>query len=137
VTRPLLASLALLLGSGGALAASDPFIGVYHGQGRACFGGLFLRERTLEWNASFFRCAPTRYRRIAQQDGARPRVALELSGKAKACRFKVVEIAYYSEWSWTVNGYPSLEAYARRDQPGWKDSDAPERQIASCGMRKD
>ena len=129
--------LALAMTAGTALASTDPFLGVYHGQGRACSGGLFLRERTMEWNASFFRCTPTHYRRIAQQDGARPRVVLALSGNDKGCPFKVVEIAYFSEWSWTINGYPSMEAYERRDEPGWKDAQAPERQVASCGMRKD
>lgn len=118
-------------------AAQNPFIGVYKGEGRACFGGLYVRERTLEWHASFFRCGPVRYRRIAQEEGTRPRLAVELEGDGKACGLKVVELKYYSEWSWTVNGYPSREAYERREEPGWKDAVEPGRQIASCGMRKD
>lgn len=129
--------LALALSSTSALAAPNPFVGVYKGEGRACFGGLYLRERTLEWHASFFRCGPVRYRRIAQEDGAKPRLAVALEGGDKACGLEVVELKYYSEWSWTVNGYPSREAYDRREEPGWKDAVTPGRQIASCGMRKD
>lgn len=128
----------VLLGIGApALAAQDPFLGAYHGQGRACTGGLFLRQRTLEWNASFFRCGPASYRRLEQEDGARPRLAVRITHGGKACRFAVVEIHYYSEWSWTINGYPSMEAYERRSEPGWKDAVDPQREVASCGMRKD
>lgn len=137
VARMRTALLVLLAVGTPALAAQDPFLGVYRGQGRACTGGLFLRQRTLEWNASFFRCGPVPYRRLEQEDGARPRLALRITHAGKACRFEVVEIHYYSEWSWTINGYPSLEAYERRDEPGWKDATDPAREIASCGMRKD
>ena len=132
-----LGCLVFVLLAGPVAAAADPFLGVYRGQGRACTGGLFLRQRTLEWNASFFRCGPVSYRRIEQDGGARPRVALRISHPGKACRFEVVEIHYFSEWSWTINGYPSMEAYEHRREPDWKDSVDPAREVASCGMRKD
>ena len=129
--------LAFALSSTSALAAQNPFDGVYKGEGRACFGGLYLRERSLDRHASFFRCGPVRYRRIAQEEGSKPRLAVQLEGGGKTCGLKVVELKYYSEWSWTVNGYPSRDAYDRREEPGWKDAVTPGRQIASCGMRKD
>ena len=34
-------------------------------------------------------------------------------------------------------GYPSVEAYQKRELPDWKDSVLPERGVTACGMRKD
>jgi len=126
-----------LLATQSAMAA-DTLTGTYRGDGRACFGALFVRPKTIEWNASFFKCAPTRYK-VLDQDltGDKPRAAYKIEDRHKRCGLAVIEVSRYNDTFWNVNGYPSLEAYQKRDEPGWKDSVEPGRQVANCGMRKE
>lgn len=118
--------------------ATSPLAGTYRGDGRACFGALFVRPKTIEWNASFFKCGPARYK-VLDQDlaGDKPRAAYKIADHRKRCGLAVIEVERYNDTFWNVNGYPSLEAYEKRNEPGWKDATEPGRQVANCGMRKD
>jgi hypothetical protein len=129
--------LAALVMSHMVIAANKPFTGVFHGEGRACFGGLFVRTKTIEWNSSFIKCGPTKYELLDQNlAGEHPRVVYRIKDRRKRCGLEVVELKHDNEYFWTVNGYPSVEAYQKRDLPDWKDSALPERAVASCDMRK-
>lgn len=126
-----------LLAAQSAMAA-DALTGTFRGDGRACYGALFLRSNTIEWNASFFKCGPTRYKVIEQDlSGDHPHAALKIEDRRKRCGLAVIEVSRYSEFSWSVKGYPTMEAYQKREEPGWKDSADPARQVALCGMRKE
>lgn len=118
--------------------AADALTGTFRGDGRACYGALFLRSNTIEWNASFFKCGPTGYKVIEQDlSGDHPHAAFKIEDRHKRCGLAVIEVSRYSEFSWSVKGYPTMEAYQKREEPGWKDSADPARQIALCGMRKE
>ncbi|CAJ0731116.1 MAG: hypothetical protein QM625_02835 [Ralstonia sp.] len=126
-----------LLAAQSAMAA-DALTGTFRGDGRACYGALFLRSNTIEWNASFFKCGPTRYKVIEQDlSGDHPHAAFKIEDRRKRCGLAVIEVSRYSEFSWSVKGYPTMEAYQKREEPGWKDSADPARQVALCGMRKE
>ncbi|WP_426395609.1 hypothetical protein ACN9M1_15200 [Ralstonia sp. R-29] len=126
-----------LLGAHSAMAA-DTLIGTYHGDGRACFGALFVRPETIEWNASFFKCGPARYKVVEQNlAGDKPRAAFKIDDRRKRCGLAVIEVYRYNDTFWNVKGYPTLEAYEKREEPGWKDAADPARQVALCGMRKE
>jgi hypothetical protein len=133
--------LALLLAASAAPvfsnAAGAPFTGVFHGEGRACFGALFVRSKTIEWTSSFSQCGPARYE-ILDQDLAdkHPRIAYRLMGRSKQCRNAVISLAHYEGEVWDVKGYPSVEAYQKRDRPDGKNSGQPQRAVTSCGMLK-
>ena len=118
-------------------AAGAPFTGVFQGEGRACFGGLFVRSKTIEWTSSFSKCGPVRYE-ILDQDmtGEHPRIAYRLAARSKQCRNAVIALTRYDGEVWDVKGYPSVEAYQKRDQPDWKNSVQPDRAVTSCGMLK-
>ena len=66
--------IALSLLAAQSAMAADTLTGTYRGDGRACFGALFVRPKTIEWNASFFKCGPARYK-VLDQDlaGDKPR----------------------------------------------------------------
>jgi len=126
-----------LLAAQSAMAA-DALTGTFRGDGRACYGALFLRSNTIEWNASFFKCGPTRYKVIEQDlSGDHPHAAFKIEDHRKRCGLAVIEVSRYSEFSWSVKGYQTMEAYQKREEPDWKDSADPARQVAVCGMRKE
>ncbi|MET3446271.1 hypothetical protein [Ralstonia sp. 1138] len=126
-----------LLAAQSAMAA-DALTGTFRGDGRACYGALFVRPKTIEWNASFFKCGPARYKVIEQDlSGEHPHAAFKIEDRHKRCGLAVIEVSRYSEFSWSVKGYPTMEAYQKREDPGWKDSADPARQVALCGMRKE
>ncbi|WP_439892450.1 hypothetical protein ACS7SF_08110 [Ralstonia sp. 25C] len=135
VSRSLVA--AALLAAQPAMAA-EPLTGTFRGDGRACFGALFVRPKTIEWNASFFTCGPTRYKVIEQDlSGDHSRAAFKIEDPRKRCGLVVIEVYRYNDTFWNVKGYPTLEAYKKREEPGWKDAANPARQVALCGMRKE
>ncbi|WP_024974036.1 hypothetical protein [Ralstonia pickettii] len=118
--------------------AADALTGTFRGDGRAGYGALFLRSNTIEWNASFFKCGPTRYKVIEQDlSGDHPHAAFKIEDHRKRCGLAVIEVSRYSEFSWSVKGYQTMEAYQKREEPDWKDSADPARQVALCGMRKE
>jgi hypothetical protein len=56
--------LGLMLGAAQTAQAAPyhgPFTGLFLGQGRSCWGGLFIGTRTLTWNKQFTPCARTSY----------------------------------------------------------------------------
>jgi hypothetical protein len=133
-----MAALALLVlaGSGGALAG-EPFTAVFSGTGRACSGGLFVRLKTIEWNSSFSICKPVRYSVLEKDLAAdRGRVAFRLAARSRQCRYEVIEAQQVSTYGWSVQGYQSLEAYQKRDLPGWRNSPLDERLVLSCPMTR-
>ncbi|CAN7425196.1 hypothetical protein LJR069_003846 [Variovorax paradoxus] len=129
-----MAALALLALAGTAIAAA-PFTAVFSGTGRACSGGLYVRTQTIEWNSSFSICKPGRYsvleKDLAAEHG---RIVFRLMARSRQCRYEVVEAEQISTYGWSVQGYPSLEAYQKRALPGWHHSPRDERMVLSCPM---
>ncbi|WPH19414.1 hypothetical protein [Variovorax paradoxus] len=123
-----------LAGTGTAIAAA-PFTAVFSGTGRACSGGLYVRTQTIEWNSSFSICKPSRYS-VLEKDLAvdHGRIAFRLAARSRQCRYEVIEAKQVSTYGWSVQGYPSLEAYRKRALPGWRHSPRDERMVLSCPM---
>ena len=118
-----------------AIAADAPFTLALTGGGRACSGGLFVRTKTIEWNASFSRCKPSPYEILGRETaGDHERLAFRLLNRNRSCRYAVIEAEQVRPGSWNVNGYPSLEAYQKRDIPDWREAPLPARQVLSCPM---
>jgi hypothetical protein len=123
----------LLLGLALTAAAQATLTGRFQGDGRACYGRLTVTPKSLHWTSSFARCGPAPYTLIEQRlQGEHPRAVFKMGAAGRHCDFAIVELARYNEWFWSVKGYPSTEAYEKREQPGWKDMT-----VLLCGMRKD
>lgn len=118
-----------------AAAADDTFTGVFQGTGRACFGALYVRAKTIEWNSTYSICKPSQYEILENSvsDGNR-RVVFHLKHRSRQCRYPVVEVEHASGYSWNVSGYQSLDHYRNKDLPGWNQSPLPERWVQSCLM---
>lgn len=116
-------------------AGDAAFTGSFRGEGRACFGGLFVRTKTIEWNSSFSTCGPSVYEVLHHGlTEVQPKIAYRLIRRQKQCRSEVIELVHYEGEVWSVNGYPTAEAYQNKDLPDWKDSELPERSVMSCGV---
>ncbi|BEP36937.1 hypothetical protein GmRootV59_39090 [Variovorax sp. V59] len=125
----------LALAGTGTTIAGAPFTAVFGGTGRACSGGLYVRTQTIEWNSSFSICKPRRYR-VLEKDLAADhgRIVFRLSARSRQCRYEVIEAEQISTYGWSVQGYPSLEAYRKRALPGWHHSPRDDRMVLSCPM---
>jgi hypothetical protein len=133
--RRTVALLCLAMLASVVMAADAPFTLALSGGGRACAGGLFVRAKTLEWNTSFSRCAPTPYTVLEKEvAGDRTRVVFRLLKRGSGCRYAIVEAEQQGQAGWNVSGYPSLEVYENQHLPDWRNSPLERRQVLSCPM---
>lgn len=110
--------LVLVLFANVATATAAPFTGAFRGEGRACFGGLFVKTKTIEWNASFFKCGPVRYAVVEQAlENEHPRIVFQINDPQKTCGIAVLSLEHHNAFFWTADGYPSVEAFEKRDLP--------------------
>lgn len=104
--------------------AELPCAGRYPSWGRACYGSVNIRARTIEWRAPFSICKPTPYEVVASDlTGEKPFVAYRFKKRNKACLYEVVEIAKQGGDHWAAIGYQTIEDYRQHhDDPGSSDS---------------
>ncbi len=93
-----------------ASAVDSPFTGAFIGTGRACYGGLHIRPRTISWLTPFSQCQ-------------------------KSCRFDVLYLDHPDipnlDIDWGIIGYLSLESYETDKRNGYK---APLPNSLSCSL---
>lgn len=102
--------------------ADAPCDGVYQSFGRGCHGTLFIREKTIEWNSPWSVCKSSPHKILDSDLDHKPRrVVYQIVAPSKACRYAVIEIVEHSGEAegWSINGYPSVEAYEKRDDDDW------------------
>ncbi|WP_143044789.1 hypothetical protein [Variovorax sp. YR216] len=133
------AAATLFLSAASALSVEDtPFTGNFGGSsGRVCSGGIHIRAKTLEWISTYRICKSSSYD-VVERDasGQYPRIVFRIKNRSRQCGLEIFELAQADAHigQWEATAYPSMEAYLKRDQPGWVDSQAPERQALSCMM---
>lgn len=134
--------LGIILAHGAVLAADKPFIGVFQGGGRACSGALYVRAKTIEWHSTYSTCKPSHYEILERElDEKNPKIAYLLKERSKNCRHQVIELQLNAGYAgnppyWDTTGYPSLEAFQKRNLPDWKDSILPDREVLVCMLLK-
>ena len=136
VRRLLVTSLSgFILANGVVLAADKPFTGVFQGQGRGCWGKLYVREQSIEWNTPYSVCTKTSYTVI--QNGLNltpPHISFALDRKSKKCRYEVIELSFDPEYPdyWQATGYQSRMDFDNRTALNEKSK----LRTLSCGVRK-
>ncbi|MDM0075703.1 hypothetical protein QTH90_14970 [Variovorax sp. J2P1-59] len=113
---------AFALGSQATPAMADaPCDGVYRSWGRVCQGALSIRSKTIEWNSPNIVCKPSPYEVIdSRLGGDEPYAAYRLKKRSKACLIEVVEVYRFGAGRWGMRGFPSVEAYEKRDDLEWQ-----------------
>jgi len=118
-------------------AADTLFTGTFSGTGRACNGMLHVRSKTIEWNSSFSTCRRGAYEVLEKSlTGGRQRIAFRLEAHGGKCLYEVLSLEQVDGTDWTADGYPSLEAFRKKDLPDWRDSPLPERLVLECPMTR-
>lgn len=133
----LLNAAALLLATSNGLAADKPLTGTFYGNGRACYGALYLRTKTVEWHSTYSACKRTTYRILEQNLASEhPNVVLLLDQPSKHCRLQVIELRHYESNSWEATGYHSRADYQKGKEPGQKEALEANGKTLSCGLLK-
>jgi len=127
--------IGIMLASGLANAAASPFTGVFSGQGRGCWGKLYVRERTIEWNTPYSICSKTSYTVVQSSLNSKsPHIAFALNRKSKACRYKLIELSFDPEYPdyWQASGYQSRKDFDNRKTA----TEAAKLRTLSCSVQK-
>ncbi|PRC94327.1 hypothetical protein [Solimicrobium silvestre] len=102
-------------------AADKPFTGVFEGQGRGCYGKLFIKTKTIEWNTPFTVCKQTPYTILEKDFSTKsPHIAYLLKNSSeKACGLQVIEVKFNPEYPdyWKAIGYPTIDDFYNKNDP--------------------
>ncbi len=120
-----------------------PFTGLFYGQGRSCWGGLFIGTRTLTWDKQFTPCARTSYT-IRERDLHWPfenydHIVFQLNHVSKACITPIIGLYYYVPASeigqpegntfesdaWVAVGFQTEALYRKFPTRGFMDGSHP------------
>jgi len=117
-------------------AAEPPFTGTFEGTGRACYGGLYVRTKTISWSTPFSACKRVPYEVLERSEkGNERRFTFRLKSSSKACRYGVLYLYHgasaNADIDWHVIGYATFEDYKADQQNGFK-ADSP--QALSCSL---
>ena len=125
----------LALAHGLAMAADKPFTGVFQGQGRGCWGKLYVREQSIEWNTPYSVCNRTLYTVIQKDlDSKSPHIAFALARKSKQCGFDIIELSIDPEYPayWQATGYETRKDFNNRAVSNEK----TKLKVLSCSVQK-
>jgi hypothetical protein len=111
------------------VASTPRFTGAFSGTGRACYGRLYVRTKTISWLTTFSQCQKVPYGVLEQhENGNERRFAFQLERRSKGCRFAVIYLYHRDnpdqDMDWQVIGYESIEDYRADQAQGFK-ADAP------------
>lgn len=95
------------------------------GSGHTCYGGLYVRSKTLSWLTPYSQCRQLPYRMLERSGQGRFReFAFQLQRRTKACRFGVIYLRHTESGDpavgWDVTGYATLDDYRNDRQSGFK-----------------
>lgn len=116
-------------------ANEEPFTGVFKGQGRGCWGKLYVKEKTLQWTTPYSVCKPSKYK-VLERELTVPnqRIAFELTQRSSQCRYTVIELSFDPQTPdyWLAKGYASLDDFKQRQSA----SDESKLRTLSCAVQK-
>lgn len=134
------ALIAAAIATGGAAAADTAaFTGRFIGTGRACYGTLALRTKTISWLTTFSQCQEVPYKLVERSDSAgTQRLTYRFEHAPASCRHRVVSVTHDSaagpDAGWQVTGYATEASYSKDKASGYTAKDAA---IMSCYLVRD
>jgi hypothetical protein len=116
-------------------ADDKALIGIFSGQGRPCWGKLYLTSKTIEWQTPYSSCKKTAYDVVEQNlESKHPTAAYRLRHQNPACKFPYISLQFDPEYPdyWRLIGYASKKAFEQRKEQGAEQED----QRLECSARK-
>ena len=94
----------------------DGFTGTFEGSGRACYGKLIIKPKTISWKTPFSSCKNAPYEILEQtSQGYERRMVYALKRPDKGCRWGIVVLQHRDsakpDLDWEAMGYISLADY--------------------------
>ena len=92
------------------------FAGDFNGGGRACYGKLTIKHKTISWHTPFSICRTLPYEIIEKsQQGNEQRIVYFLKKRNKECFYQVISLTHKDitkpDMDWGVIGYQSFTDY--------------------------
>ena len=92
------------------------YLGNFQGSGRACYGKLILKAKSVSWNTTYSSCKTSHYTILElDQSGPKWAIVLERKVKDKKCYYPVIrlthEINMGSNIGWSIEGFKTPKAY--------------------------
>jgi hypothetical protein len=119
-------------------AETWPLTGRFLGSGRACYGTLAVRTKTISWLTSFSQCKSIPYELIERnQQGEELRVTYRLKLGTDSCRYAVLSLTHTGsakDTGWGVTGYGSEHSYQADKASGYS---AKDEDMMSCYLTRD
>lgn len=115
-----------LVANSAAQAETRPFTGRFLGSGRACYGTLDIREKTISWLTTFSQCKSMSYQlieRYARKAGSRMTFRLRPGAGAGGCRYSILSLTHSgsaADSGWEVTGYGSEQSYTNDKAGGYE-----------------
>jgi hypothetical protein len=121
-----------------ASAEIQPLTGRFLGSGRACYGTLAVRSKTISWLTTFSQCKAVPYELIERNEQAGAlRVTYRLKQSNASCRYTILSLTHMGpegDSGWDVTGYGSEQSYRADKSSGYK-SKADD--MMSCYLTRD
>lgn len=98
-----------------AMAQEQLPVGVYHGEGRACFGALYIREKTVEWHASFVSCEKRPYEilKIRQTAEGAKEYVFQIKNPDANCKLPYFTLSRHAQIdngeTWSFAAYKNMD----------------------------
>jgi hypothetical protein len=101
-----------------------PFTAAFMGSGRLCYGGLYIREKTISWLTPFSQCQRIPFEVIEQWgEGNERNIVFRLKHKPPNCKFGVIYLRHNPDPNfgilWEALGYAGEVTYRRGKQSNW------------------
>jgi hypothetical protein len=121
-----------------AQAETRPLTGRFQGSGRACYGTLDVRTKTISWLTTFSQCNSTPYELIERNEqGEELRMTYRLKPGTDTCRYAILSLTHAGvaeNTGWDVTGYGSEQSYQTDKASGYK---AKAEDMMSCYLTRD
>jgi len=122
-----------------AQAGEAPFTGHFLGTGRACYGMLAVRTKTISWLTSFSQCQKLPYELVERTDrNGHLRITWRFTRSSPACRYRLISLEHNGgpdhDTGWNVTGYGSEQSYVS-DKAADYTADTPD--ALSCYLVRD
>lgn len=101
-----------------------PFTAAFMGTGRLCYGGLYLREKTISWLIPYSQCQRVPFDVMEQWgEGNERNIVFRLKYKPANCRFGVIYLTHKDNPNfgirWEAAGYADEAEFRRARENNW------------------
>ena len=126
--RHLFAVALAVLWLGGNFAEAKTFTGHFQGEGRGCWGDIWIRTKTIQWNSDWSACYSP-YTIVKKTFADKPQnfdsILYKIERPRRSCSWKYIGMYFYLSdapglySNWLAVGFPKFRDYQNFDEHIW------------------